>query len=81
MNDRPKSTRRQPPGKLRLQTGADVAAARVLREANGICARCGTYGGARKAVDRGELQAECFDTVECSRRFRLLVAAEAEAGE
>jgi hypothetical protein len=67
------------PKAIRRQLPADVAAAKVLLSANGICARCGTYGGARKVVDRGVLQAECLDHLGCQRRTRTLIEAEAES--
>jgi len=70
---------RKIPRELRRQTLADLAAAEVLRHARGVCARCGIYGGGRKVVDRGELQAECFDHLACNRRLRIPLAAESEA--
>jgi hypothetical protein len=77
MTGRPQPTRRISK-EIRAQAPGDAAAAEVLRKAAGVCQRCGTYGGARKVVDRGELQAECLDHPGCHRRMRTLIEAEAE---
>lgn len=58
---------------------ADLAAARILREAGGECARCGHEGAPLVAVPgpTGFLHAECLNRAACDARVEAHFAGRA----